>query len=292
MVIGNARLAGSGQDAKGRAELVTRTVVGGGGVALHVVEAGNPRGRPILFLHGFSQSWLAWGRQMRSDLGAEYRLVAMDLRGHGRSEKPAEGYADARLWAEDVQAVVQALGLEEPVLCGWSYGSLVILDYVRHHGDGALGGIVFVAGLSRLGSEAAMAVISPEVRGLVPGFFATDVQESARSLAALLRLCFRREQSADDLYMTLGYNLAVPPHVRQALFSRAFENDDVMASIREPVLLVHGAEDAVVDPVVVEQHRKVMPHARTVVMADVGHSPFWEDAAGFNQHLRAFCGGL
>jgi non-heme chloroperoxidase len=292
MATRHAPLASSGQRTNGRAELATRTVTGGGGVQLHVVEAGNPRGRPIVFLHGFSQSWLAWSRQMRSDLPADYRLVAMDLRGHGRSEKPEWGYDDSRLWAEDVRAVIQALGLEEPVLCGWSYGSLVILDYVRHWGDGALGGIVFVAGLSRLGSEAAMAVISPEVRALVPGFFASEVQQSASSLAALLRLCFVAEPSADDQYLMLGYNLAVPPPVRQALFSRVFENDDAMASIRRPVLLVHGAEDAVVDPIVVEQHKKVMPHARTVVMAGVGHAPFWEDAAGFNQRLRAFCEGL
>jgi pimeloyl-ACP methyl ester carboxylesterase len=285
-------MAGAGEHTNGRVELTTTTVAGGGGVRLHVVETGNPRGRPIVFLHGFSQSWHAWSRQMRSDLTDDYRLVAMDLRGHGRSDKPEGAYADSSLWADDVHAVMDALGLEAPVLCGWSYGSLVILDYVRHHGDGALGGIAFVAGLSRLGSAEAMAVISPEVRSLVPGFFASDVQESAGSLASLLRLCFAREPSADDLYQMLGYNLGVPPHVRQALFSRVFDSDDVMASIRRPVLLAHGANDAVVDPIVVEQHKAAIPHAETLFIADAGHAPFWEDAARFNRRLRAFCEGL
>src|SRR4030095_14483325 len=64
-----------------------QTITGGGGVQLHLVETGNPNGRPILFIHGFSQCWLAWSRQLTSDLTDRYRLVAMDLRGHGLSEK-------------------------------------------------------------------------------------------------------------------------------------------------------------------------------------------------------------
>jgi len=64
-------------------------VTGGGGARLHVVETGNSGGRPLVFLHGFSQSWLAWQRQMRSTLADDYRLVALDLRGHDRSDEPA-----------------------------------------------------------------------------------------------------------------------------------------------------------------------------------------------------------
>ena len=71
-------------------------VVGGAGTRLHLVETGNSKGRPILFLHGFSQCGLAWSRQLNSDLAEDYRLVAMDLRGHGLSDKPRDGYADSK----------------------------------------------------------------------------------------------------------------------------------------------------------------------------------------------------
>ena len=80
------------------------TITGGGSTRLHLVEAGDPEGPPILFLHGCSQSWLTWERQMRSELARRYRLVAMDLRGHGSSERPQDGYGDSRLWAADVEA--------------------------------------------------------------------------------------------------------------------------------------------------------------------------------------------
>jgi len=214
------------------------TVTGGGGARLHVVQTGNLDGRPLLFVHGFSQSWLAWRQQLASDLADDFRLVAMDLRGHGRSDKPDDAYADGALWAEDIAAVVRELRLEQPVLCGWSYGTIVALDYLRNCGEDAIGGLAIVAGLTKLGTETALAVLTPELLDLIPGLFGNARDESVRSLTGLLQLCFVEEPAPVDLYPLLGYNVAVPPGVRQALFSR----------IRKPVLVVHGAEDAIVRP--------------------------------------------
>src|SRR5579859_5285306 len=97
-------------------------IAGGAGVQLHVMETGNLQGRPIVFLHGASQSWLQWSRQMNSSLAENYRLIALDMRGHGLSDKPANAYGDSKLWADDVNAVIQGLSLDHPVLSGWSYG--------------------------------------------------------------------------------------------------------------------------------------------------------------------------
>ena len=270
----------------------SHTIAGGGGVALHLVETGNSRGRPILFLHGFSQCSLAWTRQLSSDLADGYRLVAMDMRGHGRSDKPREGYTDSSLWADDVNAAIQALNLDHPILCGWSYGPLLILDYIRHYGEDRIGGIHFVDGITKLGTDEAMSVLTPEFLAVVPGFFATEVEESVRSLESLLRMCFAREPSTAELYLMLGYNLSVPPYVRQALFSRSLDNDDLLPRIRKPALITHGAEDAVVRPAIVDQHKASLAHAQIHLVASAGHAPFWDDAATFNQRLRRFAESL
>ena len=225
---------------------------------------------------------------MRSDLADDYRLVAMDMRGHGLSDKPREGYSDSRLWADDVNAVRQMLSLDHPVLCGWSYGPLVILDYIRHYGEDAISGIHFVGGITKLGSDEAQSVLTPELLSLVPGFFATNLEESVRSLQSLIRMFFTQELSAEDLYLMLGYNLSVPPYVRQALFSRSFDNDDLLPRIHKPVLITHGAEDAIVKPVVIDRHKAGVAHAQIHLMANAGHAAFWDDAATFNQRLRAF----
>lgn len=267
-------------------------ITGGGGIQLHLVETGNSSGRPIVFIHGFSQCWLAWNRQLTSDLADDFRLVAMDLRGHGLSDKPREGYTDSKLWADDVNAAIQALKLDHPILCGWSYGPLVILDYIRHYGEDSIGGVNFVDGITKLGSDEAVSVLTPEFLNLVPGFFSTDVEEGVRSLESLLRLCFAQEPSTEDLYLMLGYNAAVPPYVRQGLFSRSFDNDDLLPKIRKPVLITHGADDAVVKPSAVTQHLAGLTHAQSQMIAHAGHAPFWDEAPTFNQRLRAFSQSL
>jgi pimeloyl-ACP methyl ester carboxylesterase len=256
----------------------THKVIGGGGTQLHVIETGNRGGRPILFIHGLSQCSLCWQRQFNSDL---------DIRGHGLSDKPHDAYGDSRLWADDVDAVIRTLQLDEPILCGWSYGPLVILDYVRHYGEDAIGGMNFVGGITRLGSEKALSVITPEFLSLVPAFFSENTEESVRGLESLLRLCFSNLATA-DLYVMLGYNLSVPPYVRQALFSRSIDNDEVLATIRKPLLITHAMNDAIVKAAIVDQHRAAVPHAEYELVANCAHGCFWDDAAGFNQRLRTF----
>jgi len=267
-------------------------ITGGGGVQLHVVETGNPRGRPIVFIHGLSQCWLQWSRQMNSSLVEDHRLVALDMRGHGRSDKPRDGYDDSKQWADDVDAVIQALDLDHPVLSGWSYGPLVCLDYIRHYGEDRLGGLHFVGAVTKLGSEEATSVLTPAFLSVVPELFSTDTETSVRGLEGLLRLCFAEEPSATDLYLMLGYNVRVPPFVRQALLSRSFDNDDLLPTIRKPVLITHGAADAIVKPAAVDQHKTAMPHAQVQLMANTGHAAFWDDAAGFNERLHSFCESL
>jgi pimeloyl-ACP methyl ester carboxylesterase len=94
------------------------TIQGGNDITLHVDETGIEAGDPILFIHGYTQSRLSWDRQMDSDLAENFRLVAMDDRGHGLSDKPKDAYGNSDLWADDVQGVISELSFDQPVLCG------------------------------------------------------------------------------------------------------------------------------------------------------------------------------
>ena len=65
-----------------------------------------------------------------------------------------EHYTNAKLWADDVAAIIQQLGLERPVLVGWSYGGYIICDYLRAHGQDRIGAIDFAARAAKLGPAA------------------------------------------------------------------------------------------------------------------------------------------
>ena len=268
----------------------SRTVTGGGGVEIHVEERGPVDAHPILLIHGFSQSRLAWTRQFDSSLADDYRLVAMDCRGHGASETPSgrDAYRDPELWADDVQAVVDALALDHPTLVGWSYGGLVVSDYLATHGDDAVSGIVLVGAITEKGTDDADRFAGEQFVALDSGFRSTDAAESVAALDSFVRLCVDGDLDDADFYCVLGYNVAVPPFVRAAMQDRSVEHEATLSSVETPVLLIHGAADPVVRPAAAEKHADLFPNATHSVYEGVGHSPFFEAPDRFEAELRAF----
>ncbi len=113
---------------------------------LHVREWGRPDGPPVLLIHGWSQSLQCWRHQTVGELADQCRIVALDLRGHGMSERPPEtaAYQDGDLWADDIAAAIHQLNLHRPVLVGWSYGGFVISDYLRAYGQETTAAVNFV----------------------------------------------------------------------------------------------------------------------------------------------------
>ncbi|OKI99874.1 alpha/beta fold hydrolase [Kitasatospora sp. CB01950] len=98
-----------------------RTVQGPAG-RLHLVEQG--AGPLVLLIHGFPESWYSWRRQLPALAAAGYRAVAPDVRGYGRSSRPAPADAYRMLdLVEDNVALVHALGEEQAVVVGHDWGS-------------------------------------------------------------------------------------------------------------------------------------------------------------------------
>jgi pimeloyl-ACP methyl ester carboxylesterase len=98
--------------------------VAANGARFHVAEAGPAQGRLVLLLHGFPEFWWAWRHQLPALSGADYRAVAMDLRGYGGSDKTPNGYDPITL-AQDVAGVVKALGARDAVVVGHGWGGYV-----------------------------------------------------------------------------------------------------------------------------------------------------------------------
>ena len=111
--------------------------VAANGARFHVVEAdGAPPDAPlVLMLHGFPEFWWTWRAQLPALARAGYRVVAMDLRGYGGSDKTPRGY-DPFTLAQDVSGVVKALGERSAILVGHGWGGYVAwAAAVRHPGQ-------------------------------------------------------------------------------------------------------------------------------------------------------------
>jgi len=209
------------------------TVRGGGGLRLHVREWGPADGPPILLIHGLSQSHLCWARQYESALAEEFRLVAYDLRGHGMSEAPLEPehYTDGALWADDVAAIIDQLGLERPVLVGWSYGGFVICDYLRDHGQDRIAAIDFAGAVVTLGGAAFGTLIGPGFLDHFPDATADDLPTNIRAIRALVKGWPARPYPPEEVETLLCSAMVVPARIHANLAAREIDGDDVLRTL-------------------------------------------------------------
>jgi len=279
--------AGLGADAAGADDLryTPHSVETPDGVTLAVQEWGDADAPAILFVHGFAASHLAWRKQVEDpDLAESFRLVTLDTRGSGLSEKPTgSGAYDGARHADDIAAVIDALALERPVLVAWSSGGLALGDYVSRHGDEALGGLVFTGGVF---------VRDPDLYGPataeLPAMASSDLATSVAATIRFVAAQFERDPGGEADRELLATMMMTPPEVRRALLERSVAGADAWLDVSVPVLIIQGEEDQVMRPAMAEEGRRLLPHATLSMREGIGHALFLEDAETFNRELAAF----
>lgn len=266
----------------------TYEIRGGGELRLQAREWGNPDGPELLLIHGWSQCDLCWTKQVSGDLASRFRMVTFDLRGHGLSEQPQDPghYTDERFWADDVAAVIKQTGLQRPVVVAWSYGGLVITDYLRTYGA------VAVAGLNLVGG--AVMLKPPSFDRIGPGFLenagdasASDLATNISAIKRFLRACTVEELDEREWTTALCWNMVVPPAIRGALISREVDGTAALAALSVPVLVTHGREDTIVSSSMAEHVLSTCGTAVPSWYDEVGHMPFWEAPGRFDRELTA-----
>jgi non-heme chloroperoxidase len=273
------------------AELRFSRIEGTGGVPLNVVEAGE-RGKPaILLVHGIGQSYLSFEPQLRSALAEEFHLVAFDLRGHGASGKPwqRDAYVDSAAWAGDLQRVIAATGLQRPVLLGWSYGTLVVTDYLRHAGTGGIAGIVLTGAYGGLTPPpAANPQAAEAMRRSREAAASPDIEQRLAATRRTAGMLTAKPMPPEWVERAATIGMMVPGDARVHMFDRRFDNRDVVPRIDVPLRLVAAGKDLSTPEADARTLAAGLPLASVSVYPDAGHSPFTEDAERFNRELAEF----
>lgn len=271
----------------------THTVEGWNGVSLYVPEYGNANGIPVILVHGWSQAHQSWARQFSGPLADHCRLIVPDLRGHGLSDKPAdaEAYNNSAPWAGDLHAIIETLGLERPLLIGWSMGGWVVQDYLRVHGDGNISGFSLIGSSGSTGRYSPVAAL--EQRENDTAVRASDMyeEELGANLAAtlaFLKACFATLPDADDLAVMTGFNMLCPPHVRLAARKRHEDYGPDLAKTSVPALVQWGIHERLAVSPMPEKTVEALPNGRAIKYTDSGHAPFWEETEAFNADLLTF----
>ncbi|HEU0283837.1 MAG TPA: alpha/beta hydrolase [Sphingomicrobium sp.] len=250
------------------------------GLRMAYVEAGDPKGEPLLLLHGYTDSSRAFSPML--PYLSRYRLLIPDQRGHGASDAPECCYGSSQ-FAYDARLFLDTLGLKRAAVAGHSLGSMVAISLAADYPDR-------VSKIILIGSTA----LVPVKRGdwlydnaaavkdrLDPATqFATDWHPANQPTP--VEPVFAEAMNA-DLYR-------IPGHVWRGVM-RELSSVPVgrhAPDVKAPVLVLSGGKDPLFPT---EHHQsllKAFPHARAHVFPELGHNPNWEKPEQVAAAMTAF----
>jgi non-heme chloroperoxidase len=249
------------------------------GPLIRYAEQGDPAGEPLLFLHGYTDSWYSFSRLLPLLEPGGYHIFAIDQRGHGCSERPFGGYTTDD-FAADVDAFMEAVGIQRATLVGHSMGSLVArrvaVQYPHRVARLVLIGAVLTVdeGTEEL-QEAVRALVDP-----VPADFVREFQES--TIHVPVPVSFFEGVVAESLRL--------PARVWRDVLDGLLATDDRadLGRIAVPTLLLWGECDAYFPRADQNALVAAMPNASLHVYPETGHSPQWERPERVARDISAF----
>ncbi len=250
------------------------------GITLHYLDEGG--GEPIVFLHGMGSCGEDWVLQM-SFFAPAFRVIAPDLRGHGRSSKPAGPYS-AALLASDVAALLDALAIDRAHLVGLSLGGMVAqqlaIDFPCRVRSLTLtntfarllsGNVIELARLLRRGLISLALPLERSAAYVAAGLFPYPHQAELRRLAA-------QRVAGND---RAAYRTSIAA-------IRRFDSRRDLGRIACPTLVVTGDRDQTVPRGRQRELARGIPGARWEIMRDSGHATPIDQPDAYNALLLAF----
>jgi pimeloyl-ACP methyl ester carboxylesterase len=246
------------------------------------------KGTPIVFLHPWTTSGYIWYFQI-FPFARTNQVVAIDHRGHGRSDKPASGYS-IQTHASDVAAVFDTLKIDKAILVGNSIGGMIAMQFTLDHPDRVIGQFILSSGTG-LG-EGMPKEVSAAFRSNYEATFGAllDGTISAKT---------RRERG--EIVEVMKSHFLVESNFPRHVFDSSFADPEGvfnwniknrLAAIKAPTVVYAGAEDQAT-PVAANQFlADNIPGAKLHVIKDVGHFFQLEKPLEFNAALKEFVSTL
>lgn len=259
--------------------------------SLNTIDQG--AGLPVVLLHGFPLAHSMWRFQIEA-LAENYRVIAPDLRGFGKS--PIEPNAAAagvsmEAYADDVACLLDALGVTEPVvLGGFSMGGYIAMQFVRRHRDR-------LAGLMLLDTKAA-ADSPPAVQTRlkmaenVEGWGAAHVARLMTPKMYAAKTITRKPEIVAEFEDMVSQTDPVAIAAAQRGMAARVESQTLLPTLEVPVLYVVGQEDQISPPEEMQTMAESTPNSTYVEIADAGHMSPMENPAEVNAALAGFLGGV
>lgn len=242
------------------------------------------RGVPLLFVHGFPLSHLIWAPQLQA-FAIKHRILAPDLRGHGRTEAPPGPYAMEQM-ADDLRALIEARQCGPVMIIGHSMGGYIALAFMRRYPH-LLRGLGLIC--ARAGADTPEGKINRENLALRVEQEGSKAVVDAMFPKMLAPSTYAEQPELSDSIRRMM--LAIPvAGIAGALRGMALRADsnDFLPSIKVPTLIITGADDQLISPKESENMAKQIPDATLHIIPSAGHLPSVEKPVEFNRVLGEF----
>lgn len=258
------------------------------GVAVAYEDEG--QGRPLVLLHGLMAHSGFFARQR--ELASEFRLVSIDLRGHGRSGLDGRAPTIEEL-AADVAGIAEELDLEDAIGLGWSLGATVLWHVLAGPSGRRFSGAVIVDMTPRVLNAGSWELgLSPELCEARTAAIRSDFAGFAQSAGQAI---FKQPVHDAALADWAGGEFARnDPAAMDSLWASLVKQNlcPVLPSITQPTLIIHGAHSQLYGSGTAEYLASALPNARTIRFDGSAHAPQLEQPELFNRSIRDFAASL
>ena len=258
------------------------------GVTLAYVEMGDPKGKPVVLIHGYTDNARDWV-PMVPYLDKSDRLIIVDIRGHGQSSKPECCYTRFD-FAYDIKLLLDAKKISKADIVGHSLGSIITQTFAEFWPE-----------------RTNRVVLISSTGGPKPD---APPKQPKLDFAAQIR-ALKEPIDPDSPFMIAWWDsptpvdpdfirrqrkdaAGIPLRVWLAVLDEALDTQSLQATLPRltaPTLLIWGSEDPIMEQDVRDTLIAALPKAEVKVFSRLGHNPFWEDPAGVADTINKFLAG-
>lgn len=255
------------------------------GVKLEYIEQGDPKGFPVILLHGFPDSWRSY-EQVLNHLPKSLHVFAISQRGHGNSDKPAKGYFP-KDFAGDVAAFIKALQLPPAIIVGHSMGATITQQFVLSY-PGLVRGIVLEGAIASFNDKKDMMDYKQLVDQLQDPMDPALAREFQQSTLA---------NPIEEGYFNvlLSESMKVKANVWKGVWeglTKAANFRTAIYQVKKPALIIWGDKDNFGPRADQDLFVTAIEGSQLVVYKGTGHSLHWEEPLRFANDISNFINSI
>lgn len=276
-------------------------VVEANGLQFHYREWGDPRTKhAIVMLHGYAETSEVWS-ECALDLAREFRVAAIDLRGYGQSARAADLDYTRATQVEDLEALIEHMGLRSVTFVGHSMGGANAICYAAEHPEMVTALVLIetapevlrtgIEGLRRLmASGDEFPTLEDAIQEFRPFFPYATTEQIERRVNAALR------PNEDGVYVwdfdpIFRDPTSRPPEPDPGQ-RRLSDLWDCVDRVQCPTMIVRGAETEMLTPEAIQRLHRRIPGSRVSLIEDAGHAVPTDQPAALSLNIREFLQSL